>query len=87
VTIIGNDVWIGNSVVIKGGVMIGDGAVVGAVAVVTHDVPAYAIVAGVPATIIKYRFDDEKIRRLLETKWWDWSDDEIRRNREFFSEG
>jgi acetyltransferase-like isoleucine patch superfamily enzyme len=85
--ILGSDIWIGNNVLIKGGVTIGDGAVVGAGAVVTYDVPAYAIVAGVPATIIKYRFDDEKIKRLLETKWWDWSDDEIRRNREFFLGG
>jgi acetyltransferase-like isoleucine patch superfamily enzyme len=68
---VGNDVWIGNNVIVFGGVTIGDGAVVGAGAIVTHDVPPYAIVAGVPARIIKYRFDDKTIKALLELKWWD----------------
>jgi acetyltransferase-like isoleucine patch superfamily enzyme len=67
---IGNDVWIGASAIILPGVTIGDGAVVGAGAVVTKNVPSYAIVAGVPATIIKYRFAKETRERLLKLHWW-----------------
>lgn len=74
-TVIGNDVWIGKRVIIKAGVNIGDGAVVGAGAVVTKDVPPYAIVAGVPARIIKYRFDEDTTAQLLETKWWNLPDE------------
>ena len=69
---IGNDVWIGHGAFVKGGVAIGDGAVVAAHAVVTKDVPPYAVVAGVPAKVIKYRFDDDTIRELLDLKWWDY---------------
>ena len=69
---IGNDVWIGQGAFIKGGVSIGDGAVVAAHAVVTKDVPPYAIVGGVPAKVIKYRFDEETIGRLLKLRWWDY---------------
>lgn len=81
---IGNDVWIGARVFIRGGVTIGDGAIVAAGAVVTKDVPPYAIVGGCPARILKYRFDAETIKDLLDLKWWnydladfgevDWSD-------------
>ncbi len=67
---IGNDCWIGENVFICGGVKIGDGAVVFAGAVVTKDVPPYAVVAGVPARILKYRFDEETIKFLLDFKWW-----------------
>lgn len=67
---IGNDVWIGTRAMILDGVTIGDGAIVAAGAVVTKDVPPYAIVGGVPAKIIKYRFDKHEIGRMLETKWW-----------------
>lgn len=70
---IGNDVWIGENVLIKGGVKIGDGAIVGMGTVVTKDVPPYAIVGGIPAKIIKYRFDKNVIEKLLEIKWWNWS--------------
>lgn len=70
-TIIGNDVWFGaNSLVLKG-VKIGDGAVIGAGAVVTRDVPPYAIVGGNPAKVIKMRFDQDVIDSLLRLKWWD----------------
>lgn len=67
---IGNDVWIGTRALIMDGVTVGDGAVIGAGAVVTKDVPPYAIVGGVPAKIIKYRFSEKKISQMLELQWW-----------------
>ena len=76
---IGNDVWIGDNVLIKNGVCVGDGAVIGMGAVVTKDVPPYAIVAGVPAKIIKYRFDEETIQKLLKIKWWDFDDETLKK--------
>ena len=69
---IGNDVWIGAHAIVLDGVTIGHGAVVASNAVVTKDVPPYAIVGGVPAKVLKYRFSDEKINNLLEMRWWDW---------------
>ena len=68
---IGNDVWIAVNTVILDGITIGDGAVIAANSTVTHDVPPYAIVAGSPARIIKYRFSQEIIEKLLEIRWWD----------------
>ena len=70
--LIGNDVWIAAGAQVLHKVKISDGAVVGGGAVVTKDVPPYAIVAGVPAKIIKYRFSDEIVSKLLDIKWWDW---------------
>ena len=70
VTNIRNDVWIGHGAFISPGVTIGDGAVVAANAVVTKDVPPYAVVAGVPATVKKYRFAPEIIERMLALRWW-----------------
>lgn len=78
--IIGNDVWIGYESVIMAGVTIGDGAVIGSRAVVTKDVPAYTIVGGVPAKPIKKRFSEEIVSLLLESKWWDWPGEKIKRN-------
>lgn len=74
---IGNDVWIGQGAKIFGGVKIGTGAVVGACALVTKDVPPYAIVVGIPAKIIRFRFSAEIIEGLLKTRWWDLPDGEI----------
>ncbi|ATX78634.1 transferase hexapeptide (six repeat-containing protein) [Mariprofundus aestuarium] len=75
---IGNDVWIGTGALILSGVTIGDGAVVGARAVIAKDVPPYAIVAGNPQQLIKYRFDRRTIERLLTVQWWNWGDEDIR---------
>ncbi len=69
--IIGNDVWIGANVVIMNGVTIGHGAIIGATSVVTKDVPPYTIVAGSPARVIKSRFEDHIVQRLLAIQWWD----------------
>lgn len=77
-TIIGNDVWIGKDVNIMGGITIGDGAIIGTGAVVTKDVPPYAIVGGVPAKVIRYRFDEATISAFLRIKWWDWEDEIIK---------
>ena len=82
--IIGNDVWIGNNVLIKGGVRIGDGAIIAMGAVVSKDVPPYAIVGGVPAQVIKYRFEKEIVDKLLKIQWWNWSDDELVKNSGYF---
>lgn len=71
--IIGNDVWIGSNALVMGGITIGDGAIIAAGAVVTKDVPPYAIVGGIPAKVIRYRFDEPTIRELQELKWWDYN--------------
>lgn len=71
---IGHDVWIGEKVVILDGVKVGNGAVVAAGAVVTKDVEPYSVVGGIPARFIKYRFDDQTIRTLQESQWWNFSD-------------
>lgn len=84
--IIGNDVWIGCGALIKGGISIGDGAVIGAGAVVTKNVEPYAIVGGVPAKLIRYRFSKEKIDRLLKIKWWDRSVDWLKKNGDYFTD-
>lgn len=75
---IGNDVWIGRRALVLPGVTIGHGGVVGAQATVTKDVPPYAIVGGNPAKIIRYRFSEETIAKLLAIAWWDWDDGKIR---------
>jgi acetyltransferase-like isoleucine patch superfamily enzyme len=77
---IGHDVWIGTRAIIMDGVRIGNGAVVASNSVVTKDVPAYAIVGGVPAKIIKYRFTDEIQLSLLKSNWWDMDISQIKLN-------
>lgn len=77
-TIIGNDVWIGAMSIIKRGVSIGDGAIVAGGGVVLDDVPPYAIVGGVPAKILKYRFNEQTIAKLLVLKWWELTPIELK---------
>lgn len=83
--LIGNDVWIGAGATILSGIKIGHGAVIGANSVVTKDVPDYAIVGGVPAKVIKMRFDSSTIDKLLKLRWWDWEIEKIKKNKELFS--
>lgn len=79
-TFIGNDVWIGHEALIMPAVSIGDGAIIASRSVVTKDVPPYSIVAGNPAKVIRYRFNEEIISILLEIKWWDWPVEKITRH-------
>lgn len=81
---IGNDVWIGARAIILDGVTIGDGVIIGAGAVVTKDVPPYAIAVGVPAQIKKYRFSKEQIDFLLQLKWWDKDFEWLLQNQKIF---
>ncbi len=75
---IGNDVWLGKNVIITNSSNIGNGVIAGAGAVITKDVPDYAVVIGVPARIIRYRYSEEQIRALNKIAWWDWEDEKIR---------
>jgi virginiamycin A acetyltransferase len=79
-TVVGNDVWLGYSALVMPGVAIGNGAIIATAAVVTKDVPAYAIVGGNPATVLRYRFDPGTIARLEALRWWDWDAAKITRN-------
>ena len=76
--VIGSDVWIGFEAVILQGVTVGDGAIIGARAVVTKDVPPYAIVGGVPARVLRYRFEPDVVSALEKLRWWDWPCETIR---------
>lgn len=83
--LIGNDVWIGYGALLLAGVKISDGAIVAAGTVVTKDIPPYAIVGGNPAKIIKYRYNEQQIKELLELKWWDKNEDWIINNAHCFN--
>ncbi len=79
-TVVGNDVWIGHEATILPGVSVGDGSVVGAKAVVGSDVPPYAVVAGNPARVVRIRFPEDTVRRLLAVAWWGWPAERVARN-------
>jgi virginiamycin A acetyltransferase len=83
-TTIGNDVWVGKSAMILGGVTIGNGAIIAAGSLVTKDVPAYHIVGGVPAKVIKKRFSDALIVELEDLAWWDKTEVEIEQLQSLF---
>lgn len=85
---IGNDVWLGANVLITNGVDIPDGVIAGAGAVITKEIPPYAIVGGVPARIIGYRYNSEQVAKIRAIAWWDWPDELIReRYRDFYLSG
>ena len=83
---IGNDCWIGNDVSFIGGVHVGDGAVVLSKALVTKDVPPYAIVGGIPAKVIGYRYDEDTIKFLQEIQWWNQDIEWLKEHWELFSD-
>ncbi len=85
-TIIGNDVWSGARVFIRDGVQIGDGAIIAAGAVVVDNVPNYAVVGGVPAKLIRYRFSESRIKELLDIAWWNWPEPELRAARSMIAQ-
>lgn len=78
--LVGNDVWIGKDSMILSGVQIGDGAVIAAGSLITSEVQPYSIVGGNPAKLIRKRFSDEDIEKLLQLKWWNWPHEKIERN-------
>ncbi len=82
--IIGNDVFLGANAIILPGVRIGDGAIIGAGSIVTKDVPPYAIAAGSPARVLKYRYTEEQIKKLLGIAWWHWDEKKIFDNMDYF---
>lgn len=82
---IGNDVWIGARAFIRDGIKIGNGAIVAAGAVVVKDVPDYAVVGGVPAKLIRWRFSESIIDQLLQIKWWDWPEEKLRSAQQYFT--
>ncbi len=84
---IGNDVWIGEKVFIKDGITIGNGAIIGALSIVTHDVPPYAIVGGVPAKVIRFRFDAETIKTIEDIKWWEMKEDTLEKYAHLLEKG
>ena len=86
-TVIGNDVWIGQNVTVMPGVKVGDGAIIAANSTVTKNIEPYAIYGGNPAKLIRKRFNDEKIARLLKLQWWNWDEEKIFDNLEWLTSG
>lgn len=85
-TRIGHDVWVGHAATIRAGLKIGNGVVIGSGAVVTRDVPPYAVVAGVPARVIRYRFPEEICRKLEASRWWNLPDDKLKSMGQFIND-
>lgn len=85
-TIIGNDVFIGANVTVLDGVVIENGAVIGAGAVVTKDIPSYAVAVGVPAEVVRYRFDDDTVDNLQKMDWWNWEEERLKNIERYFFE-
>lgn len=83
---IGNDVWIGRNVLLMGGISIGDGAIIAAGSIVTKDVEPFTIVAGIPAKVVRRRFNDEDCCKLQNIKWWEWDDEKLKKNSCLFSD-
>lgn len=83
-TLIGNDVFIGANVTVLDGVTIGDGAIIGAGAVVIKDIPPYAIAVGVPAKVVKYRFEKVQIEKLMQIEWWNFEEDKLQDIEKYF---
>ncbi|MDD2493903.1 MAG: antibiotic acetyltransferase [Tissierellia bacterium] len=81
---IGSDVWIGANALILGGAKVGNGCVIAGNAVVNKQYPDYSIIAGIPAKVIGYRFDDKSIEYLNELKWWEWDIEKIKENKSLF---
>jgi virginiamycin A acetyltransferase len=79
-TVVGNDVWFGYGALIMPGVTIGNGAIIASGSVVTRDVPPYAIIGGNPASVLRYRFDEQTIRRLESIRWWNWEIEKVTRH-------
>ena len=86
-TVIGNDVWIGYDALIMPGVRIGNGAIVSSRSVVVRDVPAYAVVGGNPAQVLRQRFPDETVATLERIAWWDWPVEAITRHLQLIMSG
>lgn len=83
---IGNDVWIGRNVIIMEGVIIGDGAIIATGSIVTKDIAPYTIVGGIPAKVIRRRFNEDQCKKLHSIEWWNWSDEELRSKAHDFSD-
>lgn len=83
---VGHDVWMGVGVQVMSGVTIGTGAVIGAGSIVTRDVPQYAVAVGAPARVVRFRFEEAVVARLLASEWWAWDAEEIRRKAKLFTQ-